>query len=120
MSLTKDEILAAGAKFKTEEIDVPALGGTVFIREVNARELDRIQVMCGRIGSGSDQVKLFRAECCAYFISDADGKRLFGDNMFERVANLNSQAIDVIMKAGLRLNGLADDSPDVVEQEVKN
>lgn len=120
MSLSKEEILTAGAKFKTEEIDVPALGGTVFIREVNARELDRIQVMCGRIGSGSDQVKLFRAECCAYFLSDAEGKRMFGDNMFERVANLNGQAINDIMQAGLRLNGLADDSPDVVEQEVKN
>jgi hypothetical protein len=120
MSLSKDEILTAGAVFKTKEIDVPALGGSVFIREVNARELDRIQVLCGRVGSGSDQVKLFRAECCAYFLSDAEGKRMFGDNMFERVGNLNAQAINDIMQAGLKLNGLADNDDDPVETEVKN
>lgn len=120
MVLSKDEILKQGAIFKVEELEVPTLGGSVFIREVTAREMDRIQVLCGRVGSGSDQVKLFRAECCAYFMSTAEGARLFGDNMFEHVGRMNAQAINTIMQAGLKLNGLSGDEEDQVEREVKN
>jgi len=116
-ALSKEEILQGAGMFKTVELEVADLGGSVFIREVSAKEYDRIQSLCGRIGAG-EHVKLFRAECCAYFLSDADGKRLFGDNQFELLGRLNAGPIDAIMQAGFKLNRLADS--DVVEQEVKN
>ncbi len=116
MSLSREEIMSAGAEFKLQEIEVPALGGSVFVREVNAKELDKIQLLLRNVGAGS--TRPFSAEICAYLICDSDGKRLFNDSQIEKLNSINGKVLEPIMTAGLKLNGLGDDDP--VERESKN
>lgn len=120
-ALTKEEILQLGAVYKTQAIEVPELGGAVFVREVTAKEYIRISHLCGRFASGMDERLMF-AECCAYFLSDAEGKRLFMDNQFEQLGRLNANAMQTIFKAGLKFNGLSDDDPvnQAIEDAEKN
>ena len=114
--LTKDEILSSGAQFKVEQINIAALGGAVFVREVSAKEYNRITHLCNRVGQGYGEDLLY-GELCAYFLSDADGKRMFNDSQFPQLGRLNAVALEQITKAGLRLNGLAGDEDPVGDAE---
>lgn len=117
MILDKNAILANGAKFDTKEIEVPELGGSVYVREVNAKELDRIYVLCSRVKNMPDSAKSLRAEMCAYFLSDENGKRLFSDNQFDMLAQLNGKIMDAIMDAGMAMNSLGEEDDPVGEAE---
>lgn len=120
MSLTKEEILSNAATFKTREIEVPELGGTVFIRELSAVEYVRVMYLAGRLSMGMDERKTY-AEMAAYFLSDENGKRLFGDNQVDQLGRLNALALEKIVKAGLVLNELADEKLQAaVERAEKN
>lgn len=100
---------------RVELIDVPQLGGAVYIRVLSGRERDKFesQVRAAKHGLPEN----VRAKWCALALSREDGSRLCSDADIPRLAELPSTVLDVIMGESQRLNGMAD---EVVEELEKN
>ena len=106
MALDKSQFITAAARHAVKEIDVPGLGETVYIREISAGERDSLEMMAASIGDNASNAKQYRARCVAMFLSDADGKRLFGNGEIAQLDTMNAKPMDVIFEAGLVFNGL--------------
>lgn len=115
MALSIEEINTAGRRHAVREVDIPALGGSVYVREVSAGEYDAIQLDSINTMRAPERVKMFRAKCCAYFLSDENGKRLYTDAQIHILNEFNGLALDAVFEAGMKFNKMADF--DVSEQE---
>lgn len=98
--LTKDEILSRGAP-RTEEIEVPAWGGSVFVRQLGIVERIAFQ-QAGAEGPGDNSlwVRLALLAVC-----DADGARLFTDEDLATLCEMDGAALEPVVEAAMRLNG---------------
>jgi len=108
MALTRDQILARRAQLPREEIDVPELGGPVFIRVLTLKEVGEIQ---RETKAGQDPLrmypKLIALACC-----DDDGKPLFVGQDIAVIDDLPWPAVDHLARAILKLNKMGpDDAP---------
>lgn len=102
--LNKESILALGGKRKVKKIHVKAWGGDVFVRGVSAGEMDHIDGMNEAYSKDPLSVPSHRATACAYFLSDAAGNRLFGDEDIEKLNELPVAGFTQVFNAGLALN----------------
>jgi hypothetical protein len=110
--LSRDQFLSlAKADLEREEVEVPALGGTVFVRAMTAGEKDAFEQANAR-AKGRD-VRARLAACCT---CDAAGHLLFGPADVAALTRLPGHALDAIGQAAMRLNRLGGDAVRELEK----
>lgn len=105
MILTTEEFKTAASKRAVKEVEIPEIGGSVFVREVTAGEFDRVQRLCNKM---DQEGTMFRAACVVYFLSDADGNRIYSDAEANALNGMNGKVIDRIFDAGFAFNKTPD------------
>lgn len=115
MALTRDQILAKRLDLPREPVDVPQLGGEVFVRVMTAAEKDRFEA---DHLARKDKLADFRARLVVAVACDADGLPLFTPADVPALGELSSLAIEPVVRKGLAMNGLGGN--DALEGAVKN
>jgi len=108
--LTRESFFAL--KPELREVQVPILGGSVYVKEMTAGERDRFEVE--HIKSGEND---FRARMAAATVCDADGVLLFGPGDVPKLSSLPADALTEIALAANKVNRM---SADDVEELSKN
>jgi hypothetical protein len=102
--LTADAIRAA-RDFKIEALEVPAWGGTVFVRSLTLRDARVFQEVSAAAVSGTfnatDMVKIVAVSLC-----DEGGARLFTDAEIEDLAAKDLDAIRLVFDKAVQVIGL--------------
>lgn len=109
MALTRSEILGKRKAYRVEEVECPGLGGTVFVRVMSAAERDRFEA---EHAARRDKNTDFRARLVAAAACDESGAALFTAEDVPALGELPSDDVEPVVKAALRLNGLAADSAE--------
>ena len=105
---SKSEILAALKRAKVEELDIPDLGLTIFIRVIKAGERDAFESSLVD-AKGRPNVRDVRARFAALVISDADGNPIFNVPEVAELTKGNAKALDRIWEKAKTLNGMLKD-----------
>lgn len=109
MALDRAAILAKKLDLPREEIDVPELGGTVFVQVLTAAKRDRMEA---DHNVRKDKHAQFRARFVALVACDETGNPLFTEADLPDLDQLPATALDPIVKAGMRLNGLGSEAEE--------
>ena len=117
--IDRDSLIEKGATFRVQEFRSEELDDVFYIREINAKELDGLQVMGANFRELIEKGKPFRAMAVAKMLCDADGKRLFSDGEAQKLQTLSSRVIDEIFEAGWKYNKISK-LDEVVEESEKN
>lgn len=104
--LSKDEILRASDS-KTRTVAVPEWGGDVCVRVLTGAERDRFEAAIQPDKNGKRTIQNFRAHFAALVLCDDAGKRLFNDGDVVKLAEKSAAALDRVIAAGFKLNGLS-------------
>jgi len=112
------ELILSARDLRTETIEVPEWGTTVTLREWDGATRDRFDALAleARERGGKIPPRL-RAWVAAMSIVDESGELVFGEPDIEALARKSARALDRIVEAALKLNGLA---PDAVDQAKKD
>lgn len=118
MMLDKESILAA-EDLRTEEVQVPEWGGSVYVRTLTGKERDAWEATLLDGTGRNRRVKLdnIRASLAAATICDAQGKQLFGPEDVAALGEKSALALDRVFEVAQRLNGLTGED---VEELVGN
>lgn len=111
MLLTKDEILAASDR-PYEDVEVPEWGGTVRVRVWGGWERDRWDALKNG-GSMPDDA---RAAIAAFSLVDDSGNRVFSDSDVKRLSEKSGAALDKVLAAVFRLNGIGQEELDAAKK----
>lgn len=105
--LSKDAILAARGRLKTERLYVPELGGELLLREMTAKERDGFEagVITGKGKNRDVEMRNLRVKLLIRTIVDEQGNRIFSDADLDALGELPSSVIDPPFVASQRLNG---------------
>lgn len=106
MTLTRDQILARRAALHREEVEVPDLGGSVFVRVMTLREVEQIKAI--QKTSGGDGLRMY-AKIAELTCVDETGAPLFVGEDVKLLNELPYGALDTITRAALRINRMTDD-----------
>jgi hypothetical protein len=116
VALTRDQILAKRNVRERAPVEVPGWG-TIYVAKFTARDRDRFEeIVTGGI-PGKVNLRNVRAQVVTLLAVDEDGVRLFQDGDAEAIGELDSDAVQAIVDAGFKLNGL---NTDALEDSVKN
>jgi hypothetical protein len=116
VALTREEILAKRNVRQRVPVEVPGWG-TIHVAKFTARDRDRFEeIVTGGI-PGKVNLRNVRAQVVALLAVNEDGTRLFEDGDADAIGELDSDAVQAVMDAGFRLNGL---NTDALEDAVKN
>lgn len=96
--LSRDAFLTA-SKPAVVEVQVPALGGSVQIREMTVSEKDAFE-----IANAKDKGKYFRPRLVAASVVDADGSPMFGPADLAAIAGRPASHVEPIVDAATKLN----------------
>jgi len=110
--LTRADILAA-QDLKTISCEVPEWGGTVYVRELNALDMEAFQVSI-RDASGALKTSL-RERLLAVCLVDESGNRLFAEEEFIELGKKNSAVLARVFETAQTLNGLGAAHGDTVK-----
>lgn len=92
---------------RVELVEIPAWGKSVYVREVSAGERDHIEALKQLATTRPAAIRSgVRAQFCAYFLSDAEGRRLF-QNSASDLGVLDAMphpGLDQVFDAGIALN----------------
>jgi hypothetical protein len=97
-----------------EEIAIPLLGGSVYVRTLTARERDRYEVAQHEANQRERGLD-YRARLVQMTTCYSTGTPLFFDEDLERLGNLSCALLDPIVETALRLNRFT--AGDVAELE---
>ncbi|MFO0892440.1 MAG: hypothetical protein U0790_25275 [Isosphaeraceae bacterium] len=100
MALTRDQILSIRATLPREAVDVPGLGGSVFVRVLTLREVGEIQ---REQRDAADPMRLY-PKLVAMACVGEDGSPLFVGEDVKLVEELPWPAVDAIARAVLRIS----------------
>lgn len=117
MALTRDEIKAKRSVRPRVPVEVPALGGTVYVAKMTARDRDDFEYMVTGGKVGGMNMKNIRARFVALVCVNEDGSRMFEDADAEWIGDLDTDAVQAIVNEGFRLNGIGDSA---LEEATKN
>jgi len=107
--LTREAILKAD-DLPTELLDVPEWGGQVRIRTMSGSERDAFEASLLAGGkNAAKNMRDLRARFASLTIVDDDGKRLFTEKDVHALGRKSAAALDRVLSAGQRLNGLTAD-----------
>jgi hypothetical protein len=116
VALTREEILAKRSVRQRVPVEVPGWG-TLHVARFTARDRDRFEeIVTGGI-PGKVNLKNVRAQVVTLLAVKEDGTRLFEDSDADAIGELDSDAVQAIVDAGFKLNGL---NTDALEDAVKN
>lgn len=107
--LTRETFLTP-AVLPREEVAIPEMGGSVFVRTMTAGERDRYELEHFR-----NKDRDVRARLAAYTVCDADGKLLFTPTDIPALSAGSAAVLSRIFNVAVRLNHLTPD--DVAELE---
>jgi len=116
VGLTREEILAKRSVRPRQPVEVPGLG-TLYVAKFSAKDRDRFEEIVTGGVPGKVNLKNVRAQVAALMIVDEDGKRLFSDGDADALGELDTDAIQAVVDAGFKLNGI---KADELEDAVKN
>ena len=103
MTLTRDEILAKRSAAVRESLEVPELGGSVFIKVLMLREVADFQ----RTQKASSDLAILYPKIISIGCVGEDGNPLFVGEDIKLLAELPWPATDAIATAILKLNKMA-------------
>lgn len=104
-ALSRDAILGV-TDLKPVRVEVPEWGGVVFVRPLSGAERDSLEAES--VGAqGAARVVGIRGRLAARTICDESGGRLFKDEDAPALGAKNAAALDRIVEAATKLNGLA-------------
>jgi len=115
MTLTAGDILAA-KDFKTKEIEVPAWGGSVFIRTFSGKDADIIEEASLEIKRGGS-VKGLRSLFLILSVCDKEGNLLFDSSQAEAIEEKNGDALTLLMNEIMSLNFITEEEIDKLEKK---
>lgn len=103
--LSREQILATDG-LERERVEVPGLGGYVFVREMSARERDRfdVEVFQDRAPTEVNMRAALVAACCV----SSSGERLFSAEDVVQLGERSHRVLEPIVEAALRLNPFGD------------
>lgn len=102
--LTKEQILSASDR-PYEDVNIPEWGGTVRVRLWGGWERDRWDALKTN-GTTPDDA---RAAIAAFSLVDEQGNRMFTDADVKRLSEKSGLALDKVLAAVFRLNGIGQD-----------
>jgi hypothetical protein len=112
---TKESILSI-QDTEIEKIYVKPWKASVYVRTVGSREWDAWEISLTNEKSGKISMQNFRARLAAMCLCDADGKPIFTEKDAKELGNKSKIAMDIIMEAAKRLNGVtAEDEEKLTE-----
>lgn len=106
--LDRSAILAASDR-KVEAVDVPEWNGRVFVRSLTAGDRSAWAAAMRDDADRAGLLMIARAVC------DADGVRIFGDDDLDALAEKSTAAIDRLVDAVLRVNGMRPEQIEEIE-----
>lgn len=116
MALTRDDIKAKRGVRQRVPVDVPGWG-TVYVAKFTAKDRDRFEeIVTGGI-PGKVNLRNVRAQVMALLCVNEDGTRMFQESDAEDLGELDSDAVQAIVDAGFKLNGI---QTNTLEDAVKN
>ena len=118
MALTRDEIKAKRAVRPRVPVEVPELGGTVYVAKMSARDRDDFEYMVtgGKVGV-TQTPRNIRARFLTLVCLNEDGSRMFEEADAEWLGELDTEAVQKIVDVGFRLNGIGSNA---LEEATKN
>ena len=117
MDFLRKEDIVGPSRLKVQELDVPELGGTVRIREMNGLERDELEAYFATVGD-TKSFRRYRALVVTLSLVDDEGERIFGDDDVDIVnTQIPWRALDRIKNAVVELNKM---SSKAVEETEKN
>lgn len=106
--LTRDQFFS-GPKPKTTVVAVPALGGSVGVKQLTVGEADRYSAALAAANDGNTRARLVVAVAV-----DEKGDPLFTDADVAALAALRFDILDPIVEAASSLNALSDQDRDAL------
>lgn len=113
--LTRDQILNAD-DLKTENVDVPAWGGTVRVRTLTGKDRDAFAESLPVLPDGTTDVSNYRAALLAYTIVDENGALVFSKDDVIALGNKSAGAIVTVFSVADRLNGISNNAVKEIEK----
>lgn len=110
--LTVADLLAA--KPRVEPVDLPALGGRVYVREWTAADADGFAADLMAMTEAKRKLA-FRPEVLRRSVCDADGMLLFGPDDLDKLAALPASATKTLFEAADRINRVTGDAQDAAK-----
>lgn len=115
--IDKAKLLSANSAFKLGELELPELGGKVFLRVLSSRERDALEAEFTDAKNSLSKLDNIRAKLVVRAVADDQGKRLFSDEEIGAVGDLPAPLVSKIFDAAARHNGM---TSDAVEAARKN
>jgi hypothetical protein len=115
MTLTKDQIKKA-QDTKTEEVQVPEWGGSLFIKTMTGKARDALEMSMVKANGEQDRTNI-RARFVIATAVDEKGKPLFDEADTEWLGQKSAAALDRCFAVSQRLNHITDND---VEDLAKN
>lgn len=117
-------VLTKGAIFNskdlpTQEVQIPEWGGSLFVRMLTAEERDAYEGSNFKLVNGKPEANMSnaRARFAVLVACDENGKPIFVADDAPELGRRSSRAVDRIVTAGRKLNGIGEDA---VEDAKKN
>lgn len=101
MSKIRDQVLAALAKFQPKAVDVPALGGTIYVRPLTVVGMARVHAAQAKGADGSPAVSPERAPTLMMIdcIVDESGEPIFSPSDEASVSSLPGNIASQLLEA---------------------
>jgi hypothetical protein len=107
MALTRDALLGQAAKTpKMKKLDIPDLGGHVFLKGLSGRERDEFEIGL-RTPKGELRPNI-RARAAVVSLCDEQGVRLFTSDDIRLVGEMRADILQNIFNAFQAVNGMTD------------
>jgi hypothetical protein len=113
-TLNRDAFLANGVAFRRQEVAVPELGGTVYVRQISALERDQFE---RAVATRRGETENTRARLVILCAVDEKGDKLFGEDDEKALGALPVSVLEPIVTAAMHLNAM---TADVLETARKN
>lgn len=117
--LSREALLAAAAQpLPTERLDIPELGGFVYIRGMSGAERDSWEksLFRGRGTKRTIDTENARARLAVRCVVDEQGQRVFTDADAGALGNLRVDVLQKVFEASQRLSGVSDEDLDDIKK----
>jgi hypothetical protein len=105
------DLILNTSDLRTCVVEVPEWGTSITLREWDGATRDRFDALALEMRErGAKMPPRLRAWIAAMSIVDENGQLVFGEQDIEALSRKSARALDRIVEAALRLNGLAPES----------
>ena len=120
MILNRDQILSI-ADLKTELVEMPEWGGSVYVRGMNGAERDKFEGSLVEQRGKERKVNTanIRAKLASLTICDESGKRLFSEADVQAISQKSASALQRIFEVAQRLSGITDADVEELAEEIE-